>query len=134
MTGYLYNNAVNNFWSERIMSQFRLNSSLKYLSKTYTVGKCHPAGKPYTLSSRDICRIPVKNKILTGTFIVLNSIRTMSILHASGVMLNQKLKPTFRWLECRILETVRKPILAEFKKVFSDVVAEIYTGSVVGGL
>ena len=27
-------------------------------------------------------------------------------------------------LECRILETVRKPIRTEFKKVFSDVAAE----------
>ena len=31
---------------------------------------------------------------------------------------------TYFLLECRILEIVRKPILSEFKKVFSDVAVE----------
>ena len=91
----LYNNAVNKFWSERTVSRSRLYSSLQYLSKTYTVGKCHPAMKPYMLSSRDISRIPMKNKIMTGTFILQskrakfnqNYINPM----CSCVILNQKL-------------------------------------------
>ena len=52
------------------MSQSRLYSSLKYLSKTYVVGKCHPVVKPCLNSDRDIPRIPVKNKALTGTYIL----------------------------------------------------------------
>ena len=107
--------------------QSRLYPSLKYLSKTYTVGKCHPTVKPYMLSSRDVSRIPVKNKIMTGTFILQsnhakfnqNDVNPMCHLcHVESETLTHFL------LECRILETVRKPILTEFKKVFSDVIAE----------
>ena len=36
-----FNTAINNYWNNQIISQSRLYSSLKYLSKTYTVGKCH---------------------------------------------------------------------------------------------
>ena len=64
-----YNKRVNGYWRQRKLSQSELYSSLKYLSKLYTVGKCHRAIKPYHLSVRDINRIPVKNKILTGRYI-----------------------------------------------------------------
>ena len=65
-----FNTAINEFWISYIVSHSRLYSSLKYLSKTYIVGKCHPAVKPCLNSDRDIPRIPVKNKVLTGTYIL----------------------------------------------------------------
>ena len=65
-----FNTAINNYWNNQVMSQSRLYSSLKYLSKTYTVGKCHSAVLPCLNSDRDILRIPVKNKVLPGIYIL----------------------------------------------------------------
>ena len=68
-------------------------SSLKYLSKTYKVGKCHPAVKPYELSIRDINRSPVMNKILTGTYILqTNRVKfNQNEVNPTCVMLHLKL-------------------------------------------
>ena len=38
----------------------------KYLSKAFNFDKCHPAVKPCLNSDRDIPRISVENRILTG--------------------------------------------------------------------
>ena len=65
-----FHTAINKYWTERIVSQSKLYSSLKHLSKTYVIGKCHPAVRPYLYSDRGIYRIPVKNKVLTGTYIL----------------------------------------------------------------
>ena len=65
-----FNIVINEHWTEKILCRSELYSSLRYLSKTFIVGKCHPAVKPYCYSNRDIYRIPVKNKILTGTYIL----------------------------------------------------------------
>ena len=66
----MFNVAVNKYWTDKIVSRSELYSSLRYLSKTFMVEKCHPAVKPYCLSDRDIYRIPVKNTILMGTYIL----------------------------------------------------------------
>ena len=58
------------YWVDKIVSQSELYSSLNFLSKIHKPGKCHPAIKPYSKSSRDVNRIPVKTKILTGTYIL----------------------------------------------------------------
>lgn len=121
----LYNCAINKYWSEMILSQSRLYSSLKYLSKSYNIGKCHPAIKPYKLSCRDIIRIPVKNKLMTGTF----------ILQSNRAKFNQnEVNPTCQLcyaedetiqhflLQCETLETIRKHILDDIKQVISDII------------
>ena len=116
----LFNESVNKYWTERVLSQSKLYTSLKYLSKSYTVGKCHKAVKPYEFSNRDICRIPVKTKGLTGTFILRsNRARfnqnevdpTCQLCYAKSETLTHFL------LKCRNLETVRKPILDKFNTV-----------------
>ena len=117
------NKAVNNYWSTRILSHLRLYSSLKYLSPTYSVGKCHPAVRPYNLSIRDIYHIPVKNKILTGTY----------ILQTNRAKFNQKeINPTCQLcytaeetldhflLKCKVLDNVRNSIVKDIQNVLSD--------------
>ena len=114
------NRSINDYWKDRIISQSKLYSSLKYLSKTYKVGKCHPAVKPYELSIRDINRIPVMNRILTGTY----------ILQTNRVKFNQnEVNPTCQLcntasetlqhfiIDCKFLESVRDPVLFDIKKV-----------------
>ena len=48
----MFNATVNKYWTDKIVSRsesffFFFFSSLRYLSKTFTVGKRHPAVKPY---------------------------------------------------------------------------------------
>ena len=117
------------------MSQSKLYTSLKYLSKSYTVGKCHKAVKPYEFSNRDICRIPVKTKILTGTFILQsNRARfnqnevdlTCQLCYAESETLTHFL------LKSRNLETVRKPILDKFNTVHAHVVTlPVFIGNIL---
>ena len=83
------------------------------------MGKCHPAIKPIPLSKRDINRIPVKNKILTGS----------DNLQTNRVKFNQnEINPECQlcWnagetlqhflLDClNYIEKVRKPIISCLK-------------------
>ncbi|MEW8544949.1 MAG: hypothetical protein AB2693_15595, partial [Candidatus Thiodiazotropha sp.] len=112
-----FNVAVNKYWTEKILCQSELYSSLRYLSKTFVVGKCHEAIKPYGYSDRDIYRIPVKNKILTGTYILQsnrakfnqNEVNPMcQLCHTDDETLKHFL------LDCQELDPVRKPILKDF--------------------
>ncbi|MCG7875776.1 MAG: reverse transcriptase domain-containing protein [Candidatus Thiodiazotropha endolucinida] len=120
-----FNMAVNKYWTDKIVSQSELYSSLRYLSKTFIVGKCHPAVKPYSYSDRDIYRIPVKNKILTGTY----------ILQSNRAKFNQnEVNPTCQLcrmdnetiqhflLNCKELDTVRKPILNDFLNIRRELI------------
>ena len=121
-----YNNAVNNFWMDQILPQVKMFSSLKYLSRIYTVGKCHPAVKPYNLSVRDVNRIAVKSKILTGTY----------ILQTNRVKFNQnEVDPTCQLckqdketlhhflITCTTLEECRKTIMIDIHNIISDLLS-----------
>ena len=121
-----YNNAVNNFWMDRILPHFKMFSSLKYLSRIYTAGKCHPAVKPYNLSIRDVNRIAVKSKILTGTY----------ILQKNRVKFNQnEVDPTCQLckqdketlhhflITCTTLEECRKTIMTDIHNIISDLLS-----------
>ena len=123
-----FNTVINEHWSEKIRCRSELYSSLRYLSKTFTVGKCHPAVKPYCLSKRDIYRIPVKNKILTGTYILqTNRVKFNQNEVNPTCQLCQNGAETLRHflLDCQELETIRKPILNDFLHV-SDRLAQDY--------
>ena len=119
------NNVINDHWTEKILCRSELYSSLRYLSKTFTVGNCHPAVKPYPCSNRDIYRIPVKNKILTGTYILQSNRAKFNQNEVNPMcqlcqMDNETLKHFL--LECRVLEYARKPVLKDFLQVCNSLV------------
>jgi hypothetical protein len=47
-------------------------SSLKYLKGSYKIGQCHPLATTISANMRDIIRIPIRLKIATGTYILLD--------------------------------------------------------------
>ena len=98
----------------------RSESSLRYLSKTFTVGKCHPVVKPFCLSDRDIFRIPVKNKILTGTYVLQSNRATFNQNEVNPICqlcrMDHETSKIFL-LDCQELETVRKPVLKDFLNI-----------------
>ena len=120
----MFNTAINEYWTCQIVSQSRLYSSLKYLSKTHVVGKCHVAVKPYTHSDSAIPRIPVKNKVLTGTYVLQtnrpkfnqNEVNSICLLcHEEDETLQHFL------INCKSLEDISQPIINDFLRVFGDV-------------
>ena len=119
------NKVINDHWTGKILCRSELYSSLRYLSKTFTVGNCHPAVKPYNCSNRDIYRIPVKNKILTGTYILQSNRAKFNQNEVNPMcqlcqMDNETLKHFL--LECKVLEYVRKPVLKDFLQVCNSLV------------
>ena len=122
-----FNIVINEHWTKTIMRRSELYSSLRYLSKTFIVGKCHPAVKPYCYSNRDIYRIPVKNKILTGTYILQSNRAKFNQNEVNPTcQLCQTDNETLRHflLGCHELESVRKPILKEFLQVCNRLVRD----------
>ena len=131
----LFNYAINEYWTCQIVSQWRIYSSLKYLSKTYVVGKCHPAVKPYMHSNRGIPRISGKNKVLTGTYVLQtnrvkfnqNEVNPICLLcHEEDEILQRFLT------DCKSLEDIRQPIISDFLRqpIISDflrVLGDLYT-------
>ena len=118
---------INQYWTSWIISQSKLYSSLKYMSKTLNLGKCHPAIKPYQKSIRDVNRIPVKSKILTGTY----------ILQTTRVKFNQnEVNPTCQickiedetlehfLLKCKELDQSRDPIMQDILQVINELILQ----------
>ena len=120
-----YNNVVNNFWMDRILPQVKMFSSLKYLSRIYTVGKCHPAVKPYNLSIRDVNRIAVKSKILTGTYMLqTNRVKFNQNEVDPSCQLYKQDKETYHFLiTCTTLEECRKTIMTDIHNIISDLLS-----------
>jgi hypothetical protein len=114
---------INQYWTMWIVSQASLYSSLQYISKTLVLGKCHPSIKPYQKSIRDVNRIPVKTKILTGTY----------ILQTTRVKFNQnEIIPTCQickiedetlehfLLKCGELKHFRDPVMQDILQLIKD--------------
>ena len=123
-----FHTAINKYWTERIVSQSRLYSSLKHLSKTYVIGKCHPAVRPYLHSDRDIYRIPVKNKVLTGTYILQTNRAKFNQNDVNPIcQLCHKCEETPQHfiIDCEALAEDRDPILNDFLTVLR-ILLDIY--------
>ncbi|CAC5389759.1 unnamed protein product [Mytilus coruscus] len=67
---HMINQKVNTYWTERKQQDTLMFSSLQYLSGMYRIGKCHPTATTCSANIRDISRIPVRLKILTGSYIL----------------------------------------------------------------
>ena len=108
-----FRTAINKYWTERIATQSKLYTSLKHLSKTYVIGKCHPAVRPYLHSDRDIyTEFQSKIKSLPGHIYSkqteLSSIRMMCILSASYVI-NVKKLPSILLLTVKLWQKIEIP-------------------------
>ncbi|MES9904479.1 MAG: reverse transcriptase domain-containing protein [Sedimenticola sp.] len=118
----IINKAVNEKWTQCIVNQAELYSSLNQLSKVFIPGRCHPAIIPYQNSYRDVNRIPIKVKILTGTYILqTNRVKfnqnevnkTCLLCHEADEDLQHFL------LDCKELRELRDPIMTDIVKILN---------------
>ncbi|WAR14005.1 POLR-like protein [Mya arenaria] len=106
---------VNYKWKEQILTTAVHYKSLQHMNfQFYQPGHTHPILRIKTKSTRDITRIPVKLKLLVGTYILQstkanfnqNSVNpTCQLCNESSETLEHFI------LECINLQTVRKPII-----------------------
>ncbi|CAC5382256.1 unnamed protein product [Mytilus coruscus] len=117
---------IQKFWTEKILNQAKLSTSLKYLSLIYTPGRCHPIAKTNSMNSREIIRIPTKLKIATGSYI-LQAVRAKYINNSELSICKlcnetEETLPHFL-LTCKSLEDIRKPILEDLINSCSEELA-----------
>lgn len=113
---------VSNLFREKVINLGKMYKTLKYMNIIYTPGKIHPSIQTIGNSVNEISRLPVKIKLLTGTY----------ILQSMRVKFNQnEIDPTCQLcgsapedmhhflLQCETLVTIRSTILCEIKREYN---------------
>ncbi len=60
---------INQYWKEHVSNLAQLYSSIRCINASnYEIGKLHPTLESVTSSARDVARLPIKLKIMTGTY------------------------------------------------------------------
>jgi hypothetical protein len=67
------------YWKSRLLEEAKLCKSLKFMDKHLMFGKVHPLAKSTTYNIRDIARIPIRLKIVTGNYILQSDKSAFSI-------------------------------------------------------
>ena len=116
--------AVNRFWMARIVETTETYTSLQYLSSlNFKPGKIHPILRLGNFSARDANRIPVKSKMLTGTYLLQSNRAAFNNVQVDPTcMLCKESEETLTHfiLECSVLDSVRKPILEEITLLLEE--------------
>jgi hypothetical protein len=58
------------YWISQITEKSTLYKSLKLLNGKFQFGRCHSVATTITANIRDIVRLPIRLKIVTGTYIL----------------------------------------------------------------
>ena len=80
------------YWKSRLLEEAKLYKSLKFMDKHLTFGKVHPLAKSTTYNIRDIARIPIRLKIVTGNYILQSDKSAFSKKSTSPICLLCKKK------------------------------------------
>ena len=118
---------VNTYWSEQIKSHAVLYSSLKYLYVDhYFPGKKHPCIQAVS-GTRDVPRVSVKAKLLTGTYILQVNRVAFNQNEVSPLCLlcqeNDETTEHFL-LQCPVLSCVRQPLLTRVVELYAGLFQE----------
>ncbi|CAG2192046.1 unnamed protein product [Mytilus edulis] len=119
---HMINQKVNTYWTERIQQDSLMFSSLQYLGGMYRIGKCHPTASTCSANIRDISRIPIRLKILTGSYILQTKRAVFNITNPDPTcMLCGKSDETLSHflLVCTELENIRMTLIREIIEVCS---------------
>ncbi|CAG2199771.1 unnamed protein product [Mytilus edulis] len=115
---------INKYWKEYYTDISKLYRNISYLNvDEYHPGKQHPLIYIKTSSSRDINRLPVKLKLVSGTYILQEnrSRFNQNNVEATCLLCGQETEdlPHFL-LKCTLLETTRKASLEDLQKEYHN--------------
>jgi hypothetical protein len=120
----MVNKAVNEYWIDHIKKMSTYFKSLDYLNASnYSNGKAHAALASVQTSARDIARLPVKLRLMTGTY----------YLQSNKAAFNQnRIDPTCLvcqmesetlehfLLDCNVLAETREPYISELNVLIKE--------------
>ena len=115
------------YWKSRLLEEAKLYKSLKFMDKHLMFGKVHPLAKSTTYNIRDIARIPIRLKIVTGNYILQSDKSAFSKKATSPICLLCKKSEettTHFLIVCEKLEETRTPILNKIIQEVSSIFAE----------
>ena len=118
------------YWKSRFLEEAKLYKSLKFMDNRLTFGKVHPLAKSKstTYNIRDIARIPIRLKIVTGNYILQSNKAAFSKKTTSpNCLLCKKFEETTTHfiLVCEKLEETRTPIISKIIQEVSSIFAEL---------
>ena len=116
------------YWKSRLLEEAKLYKSLKFMDNHLTFGKVHPLAKSTTYNIRDIAKIPIRLKIVTGNYILQSDKAAFSKKSTSPICLLCKKSEettTHFLIVCEKLEETRTPILSKIIQEVSSVFAEL---------
>jgi hypothetical protein len=117
----MVNKAVDEYWIEHIKKMSTYFKSLGYLNASnYSNGKAYAALASVQTSARDIARLPVKLRLLTGTYYLqsnkaaFNQNRIDPTCHMEPETLEHFL------LDCKVLAETREPYISELNVLIKE--------------
>ena len=120
---------IASYYAERIASLACTYKTLKYLNKQYNPGKLHPLLQS-EITTRECARIPVKMKILTGTYI-LQSTRAafnQNEVDPTCQLCNEQPETMDHFiLKCKILNNIRQTVLHDIYSTLQQVTGKPLT-------
>ncbi|KAK3088432.1 hypothetical protein FSP39_019152 [Pinctada imbricata] len=120
----LVNRKVNDYWKTKIMSSAGSYSSLRHLDpSSYKPGKIHPIATTENPTNRDITRLAVKLKIVTGTYLLQCNRAAFNHQDSDPTCLMCKSEPETAehfLLRCERLAETRDPLLLELNTLSED--------------
>jgi hypothetical protein len=116
------------YLKSRLLEEAKLYKSLKLMDNHLTFGNVHPLAKSTTYNIRDIARIHIRLKIVTGNYILQSDKAAFSKKSTSPTCLLCKKSEettTHFLIVCEKLEETRTPILSKIIQEVSSVFAEL---------
>ena len=116
--------AIQEYWSDHIEEEARQKSTLKHLSKLFTINKPHQLWQATGNTVRDVRRATIKGKMLAGTYILQS---TRAQFNQTKITVCQMCKeededlPHFL-VSCPALRNAREPLLS---RIF-DQIPKVY--------
>ncbi|CAC5363684.1 unnamed protein product [Mytilus coruscus] len=114
----MYNN-INKYWKNYYTDISKIYRNISYLNvEEYHPGKQHPLIYIQTSSSRDINRLPIKLKLVSGTYILQENISKFNQNNVIATCLQEVEDLPHFLLKCTLLESIRKASLEDIKKEY----------------
>jgi hypothetical protein len=120
----MVNKAVNEYWIEHIKKMSTYFKSLYYLNASnYSNGKAHAALVSVQTSARGLARLPVKLRLMTGTYYLQSNKAAFNQNRIGPTCLVCQMEPETLehfLLDCNVLAETREPYIAELNVLIKE--------------
>jgi hypothetical protein len=123
----LIKSKIHSYWISTISEVCNLYSSIKYLKGSYKIGQCHPLATTISANVRDIIRIPIRLKFVTGTYMLQANRASFNRSQLNPICLlcgNGEATLDHFLLTCNRLDGIRAPLVKDIINTCSALFAK----------